>query len=111
MFDPQYFVGKYCTIFTHPINRNFTEEENIPYFVGLVRSIDREGVAVENVGKMSFFPRNWIVGISEEHVAEEEDFEPVPTENTPQIIEEAVGNSPFIDIETIKNMVKQAKKI
>lgn len=76
----QYFVGKVCTIFTHPINRNFKEEnpQTYPepvliYFIGVVESITDNGLLLQQVGNTeskkplkSYFFLDKIIGIAEE---------------------------------------------
>ena len=73
----QHFVGKVCTIFTTPINRNYKEEnpQTFPepmyhYFTGRIESIDALGILVSQVltpekCKSYFFWQN-LVGIAEE---------------------------------------------
>jgi hypothetical protein len=72
------FVGKVCTVFTVPINRNFKDEnpatftEQVTnYFTGRVVEVDAEGVVLEQVTPerlRTFFFRNHIVAIAEEQV-------------------------------------------
>jgi tartrate dehydratase beta subunit/fumarate hydratase class I family protein len=73
----QHFIGKVCTIFTQPINRNFKEEnpETYPeqpyiYFVGVVEAIDEYGVLITQptTGLKSYFFLRNLVGIAEEEV-------------------------------------------
>lgn len=83
----KYFIGKACTIFTSEINRQFTEEQSLMYFTGIVEAIDETGILVAQIGKplKSYFLFNKIVGIAEEEVAESEG---IPSdEQTPQYME------------------------
>jgi len=74
-----YFVGRVCTIFTSPTNRNFKEEnpEAYPepiyhYFVGKILAIDEHGILMEQVLSpeklKSYFFFHGIIGITEEQV-------------------------------------------
>jgi hypothetical protein len=75
----EYFLGKVCTIFTIPINRDFKAENPTTYpqpvfhyFVGKVIEIDEKGVFLQqwnnNKKLRSYFFIEHIVGISEEEV-------------------------------------------
>ena len=75
----EYFLGKVCTIFTIPINRDFKAENPTTYpqpvfhyFVGKVIEIDEKGVFLQqwnnNKKLKSYFFIEHIVGISEEEV-------------------------------------------
>jgi len=75
----EYFLGKVCTIFTIPINRDFKAENPTTYpqpvfhyFVGKVIEIDDKGVFLQqwnnNKKLRSYFFIEHIVGISEEEV-------------------------------------------
>jgi len=77
------FVGKYCTVFTVPINRNFKEEnpgtftEQVTnYFMGRVLEVDSEGLVLEQATPerlRTFFFREHIVAIAEEEVLNPQD--------------------------------------
>jgi len=62
------------TIFTVPMNRPFDQKEMFHYFLGMVESVDSEGVLITQVttGLRSYFLFNSIVGIVEEEVEVEE---------------------------------------
>lgn len=75
----EYFVGKICTIFTVPTNRDFKSEnpQTFPqpvfhYFVGKVIEVSQKGICIEqwnNDKKLrTFFFTNHIVSISEEEI-------------------------------------------
>ena len=75
----EYFLGKICTIFTTPTNRDFKSEnpQTFPqpifhYFVGKVVSISQKGILIEqwnNDKKLkTFFFANHIISISEEEI-------------------------------------------
>ena len=59
----QYFVGKICTIFTVPINREFNERQNVDYFVGRVDGFDDKGIlmshVISNCKNYYFFNISW----------------------------------------------------
>ena len=63
----QYFVGKACTIFTQPTNRSFDDMQHANCFVGIVESVDPDGIWLKhpNDGRKSFFMLP-VVGIVEE---------------------------------------------
>lgn len=74
-----YFVGKVCTIFTVPTNRDFKSEnpQSFPqpvfhYFVGKVIDVNSKGICMEqwNSDKKlrSFFFIEHVVSISEEEI-------------------------------------------
>jgi hypothetical protein len=75
----EYFVGKICTVFTVPTNRDFKSEnpQTFPqpvfhYFVGRVLEVNSRGICLEqwnNEKKLrTFFFMDHIVSISEEEV-------------------------------------------
>jgi hypothetical protein len=72
-----YFVGRICTVFTTPINRNFKEEnpatypqQLVVYFTGVVDAVDDTGITLSQLdnGLKSYFFRSHIIGIAEEEV-------------------------------------------
>jgi hypothetical protein len=86
-----HFIGKVCTVFTVPINRDYQKEnpktypqQLYAYFMGVVESIDQHGVMLTQLltGKKTFFYHSSIVGIAEEEVIDPED------PNNKQIMEE-----------------------
>lgn len=64
----EYFKNKVVTIFTGPINRNFTEEQSIDYFVGKITSVDDNGIWYEHVKSkcLNFIFYDKVTGIAEE---------------------------------------------
>jgi len=77
MNNLQHFIGKVCTVFTLPINRNFKEEnpktfveQSYFYFLGVIESVDEDGILVtqHETGLKSYFFKPNIVGIAEEEV-------------------------------------------
>lgn len=85
--DLKYFVGKPCTIFTPPINRNFKEEnpQTYPepifiYFIGVVESVTDQGLFLQQVANTgskkplkTYFFLDKILGIAEEESLSYED--------------------------------------
>lgn len=71
----EYFIDRVCTFIVPNINRNFTEETNIEYFVGRVTKIDELGIWYENLKskKMNFIFYNNLVSVAEETVRPMED--------------------------------------
>lgn len=73
----QYFIGKVCTLFVHPISRDFKTENPASYpkqiyvyFVGLIDSIDKSGVWMTQLqtSLKTFWKWESVVGIAEEQV-------------------------------------------
>lgn len=80
----EYFLGRICTVFTVPTNRDFKSEnpQTFPqpvfhYFVGRVLEINESGIFIEqwnNHKKLkTFFFIDHIVSISEEEILNPED--------------------------------------
>jgi len=67
----EYFLGRVCTFIVPNINRDFTEQTNIEYFVGKVTKIDELGIWYENLNyqKMNFIFYSNLVSIAEETVS------------------------------------------
>ena len=113
-----HFIGKLCTIFTVPINRDFRTEapKEYPkilfkYFLGVVESVDESGLLLTQAttGLKTFFILQNIVAIAEEELLDPEDvddkkeidrFKPAPS---PQ------SQSPFVDINVIKQLNEELK--
>jgi len=77
--DLEYFVGKICSVFTVPTNRDFKAENpsTFPqpifhYFVGKVLEVTNRGVSIEQWNSekrlRTFFFLDHIVSISEEEI-------------------------------------------
>ena len=75
----EYFVGKICTVFTVPTNRDFKSEnpQTFPqpifhYFVGKVIEVSARGVMIEQWNSQkklrTFFFLDHVVSISEEEI-------------------------------------------
>lgn len=75
----EYFVGKVCTVFTVPTNRDFKSEnpQTFPqpvfhYFVGKVIEVSQKGICLEQWNSekklRTFFFMTHIVSISEEEI-------------------------------------------
>jgi len=113
--DLQYFVGKFCTILTTPINRDFKEENpaSFPksvfhYFLGFVESIQPEYIIVSQpaTGLKTVFFRSNIVGLAEEEVLDEPP--PEAAIEQPEIPE--IPSAPkFINIEELSKLTVKAK--
>lgn len=131
-----YFVGKICTIFTVPTNRDFKLEnpKTYPqpvfhYFVGKVTKVNNDGVFIEqwnNSKKLkTFFFMEHIVSISEEEVlnpADPKDLEIIEeykkvnsssVEKAEENLEnlkkqrEKIKENPYIDINSLSNIPNQ----
>lgn len=75
----EYFVGRVCTVFTVPTNRDFKSEnpQTFPqpvfhYFVGKVIEVNQKGICLEQWNSekklRTFFFMSHIVSISEEEI-------------------------------------------
>jgi hypothetical protein len=131
----EYFVGKVCTIFTIPTNRDFKSEnpQTFPqpifhYFVGKVLGIDNKGMFIEqwNSAKKlrTFFFLNHIVSISEEEILDPsnpndmkiiQDYKKVNEESVKKVKDgaeqlkkqkEELSKNPFIDIESLSKLTE-----
>lgn len=116
----QYFVGKACTIFTTPINRNYKDEnpgtfpkQMIVYFTGFVSEIDDSGVWLTNpmTGKQSFWAMTHLVGIAEEEVldpkkdaAEIAQMQRVKETAKTQLEKIKTGDGPYVNPEALANI-------
>jgi hypothetical protein len=80
----EYFVGKICTIFTVPTNRDFKSEnpQTFPqpifhYFVGKIIEISTRGILIEQWNNekrlRTFFFIDHIISISEEEILDPSD--------------------------------------
>ena len=71
----QYFVGKICTIFTVPINREFNERQNVDYFVGRVDGFDDKGILMSHVisNCKNYYFFNNVISIAEEQTVDSDD--------------------------------------
>lgn len=83
----QYFIGKICTVFTVPLNRNFKEENpgSYPepifvYFIGLVESITDQGITLQQVANVNskkplktYYFLDKVIGIAEEEALDPND--------------------------------------
>ena len=103
-----YFVGKVCTVFTRPINRDFQAEnpeyypqQLINYFVGTVESVDDEGIMlVQSANRLKTFIERPIVAIAEEEVVKRPVAPPQPPQPPKQ------PPSPFIDLNAVESLTK-----
>ena len=98
-----YFIGRICTIFTVPTNRDFKSEnpQTFPqpvfhYFVGRVIEISQKGIFIEqwnNKKKLrTFFFMDHVVSVSEEEV-----LDPSRPEDMELIEEYKKANQPIRD--------------
>lgn len=133
-----YFVGKICTVFTVPTNRDFKSEnpQTFPqpvfhYFVGKVIEVNSRGICLEqwNSDKKlrSFFFMDHLVSISEEEILNPsnpkdkkiiEDFKKTNESSMKRANEnveilkkqkEAIAENPYIDIGELSEASLAAK--
>jgi len=131
----QYFVGKICTVFTVPTNRDFKSEnpQTFPqpvfhYFVGKVLEVNAQGISIEqwnNDKKLrTFFFMDHIVSISEEEIlnpSDPKDMEIIKeykktNDNSMKKANEKVeelkkqreelSKNPYVDIGTLSNLAE-----
>ena len=120
-----YFIGKVCTIFTVPINREYQKEnpgtypqQLYTYFVGVVESINEYGIMLKQLQSKnkSFYFVSHIIGIAEEEVldpennAEEiEKIKAVDAEYRTAMtsIKPPADDGEFVDPKEIEEMMKQ----
>ena len=131
----EYFVGKVCTIFTIPTNRDFKSEnpQTFPqpifhYFVGKVLGISNKGIFIEqwNSAKKlrTFFFLDHIVSIYEEEVLNPSDpndmkaiqeYKKVTEESVKKVKDgaeelkkqkEELNKNQFIDIESLSKLTE-----
>jgi hypothetical protein len=109
----QHFIGKMCTVFTLPINRNFKDEnpktfveQSYFYFLGVIEAVDNEGILVtqHETGLKSYFFKQNIVGIAEEEILNPEN------EKDAKIIEKMIESNDKLN-EKIKKYETQAKEV
>ena len=116
----QYFVGKVCTVFTNPVNRNLPQEspqdylqQVFGYFLGRVESVDEDGVLLSHVhnGQKSFWTWHNLVGLAEEkELDEKKDSRVIQQLKENQIVqpkEPPKSASPYIDANKMAEMVKK----
>lgn len=106
-----YFVGKVCTVSTTQINFRFKEEQMMDYFMGVVESIDENGLIMTHpqTGCKTYVAMPHVVSIAEEQVL----FENNPEDK--KIIEEyreakPNANQKFIDPQRLAEISKQARE-
>jgi hypothetical protein len=133
----EYFVGKVCTVFTVPTNRDFKSEnpQTFPqpvfhYFVGKVLEVTPRGIAMEQWNSekklRSFFFMDHVVSISEEEILDPsnpkdlkiiEDFKKTNETSLKKANQNLEGlksqresmKGNFLDIESLTGLVSQAK--
>lgn len=107
----KYFVGKVCTIFTCPINRDFKSEnptvypkQVYVYFLGKIDSITESGIMLSQLltGLKTFLFLSQVVGISEEEVIDEK-------KHAQEIEAFKKQSNPYVDPNALANLVKKMK--
>jgi cyclopropane fatty-acyl-phospholipid synthase-like methyltransferase len=115
----EYFVKRVCTIFVTDMPKHFTHQQFNDYFVGLVESIDLDGVVTIHpvTGCKNFFPYSHIVGISEEQMldpskpADAELIKEIKEKGIQPSMEMKVDESQFADIDIMADLARQAKEM
>jgi hypothetical protein len=128
----EYFLGKICTVFTVPTNRDFKSEnpQTFPqpvfhYFVGRVVEVNHRGICIEqwnNAKKLrTFFFLDHIVSISEEEILDPsnpkdreiiEEYKKVNEDSAKTVSQtvESVKNQKYIDLEGLQGLVKGSSR-
>lgn len=119
MKNLQVFVGKVCTVFTLPTNRNFKEEDPngewlnqvMHYFLGLVEYINEDGIMLKQLtsNRKTFIFMSGIISISEEEVTKVEEKKVETKLPEPKINAIKTSESKFIDPESIEQLVIDAR--
>jgi hypothetical protein len=116
-----HFLGKVCTVFTYQTNRNYKEENPVTfleqifnYFVGVIESIDDDGVMLTQTqtGQKTFMFMHGIIGIAEEQVLDpsvQEDAEIIEKFNALNPKETIKKPGPFVDPAALAKLSKQAQ--
>ena len=121
----QNFVGQVCTILTTGVcKNNFTDAQFPDFFLGIVESLDEDGVFSKHpmTGCMNYYSWNHIVGIFQEQVIEENDpkFKDIveeiknkSPEQKPEVfpVDPKTENPQFLDAELMANLTKQAQEM
>jgi hypothetical protein len=127
-----YFLGKICTVFTVPTNRDFKSEnpQTFPqpvfhYFVGRVVEVNHRGVCIEqwnNAKKLrTFFFVDHIVSISEEEILDPsnpkdreliDEYKKVNEDSAKEVAKsvESVKSQKYIDLEGLQGLVKGSSR-
>jgi len=116
------FLGKICTIFTTPINRDYKAENPTTYpkplytyFVGLIEDIDDGGVYTTQptTGLPSFFLWSNTVGLAQEELLDPENKEDAKViEGIKSEYKEKIKTIPnlkdgqYVDVENLDNISK-----
>lgn len=97
----EYFKNKIVSFLVGPINRNFSEEQALDYFVGKITQVDESGIWFEHVQTkcLNFIFYEKIISIAEEK------FVPDEKEETKDVIEEPITNSVPQNVEDLKNLL------
>ncbi len=123
-----YFLGRICTVFTVPTNRDFKSEnpQTFPqpvfhYFVGRVVEVNHRGICIEqwnNAKKLrTFFFIDHIVSISEEEILDPsnpkdkeiiEEYKKVNEDSAKEVAKsvESAKSQKYIDLEGLQDLVK-----
>ena len=126
MKDLQYFVGKLCSVFTTPMNRDFQSEapHDYPkalykYFMGVVESVSPHGLLLTqaSTGLKTYFYHNQIVAVAEEELLDPNDpedasviekFQPVTiSQPAPEV---TVPEGQYMDADAMMEISRQLKE-
>jgi hypothetical protein len=107
--DCEYFIGKMCSVFTDPLQRDFSKEGEkylesvLCYFLGTVESLDDHGcLLTQTSGQKTYIFRNSLKAIAEEEVVEED--LPAPKE-----VDIPIPQGETLNINEIENVAEKLK--
>lgn len=108
--NENYFVNKFCTIFTKSNQKSqLSKEEEIAYFSGIVEYIDNERIYINNIQnsnlKTCFYKQN-VIAICEEEILDpkkQKDVEIIES------IKKANKSDDFVDVDSFVDLIKSAK--
>lgn len=128
--DLSYFIGKVCSVFTQPCNRDFRLEgpnylqQYFRYFLGVVESIDDDGLLLTQVrgGLKTYIFREGLVALAEEEVIdpdseEAKTYQPINQPEQPAEVKlepapelpTSVEMPDFLDIDSITNIASNLR--
>ena len=110
------FIGKICSVFTTPLNRDFSKEGNNylesmnHYFLGVVESFDEHGLLLtQPKGLQVYVTLNHLVAIAEEEVLDPEnpdDAKIIDEYKTPEI---KLPESKYVDPDALSKIAGDLK--
>jgi hypothetical protein len=113
--EMQFFVGKVCTIFIPPTNRQFDEDTARQHYVIRIKQITSDGIWGENLftHTLAFFAMEHVISIQQELELDPKNPEHVkiiekhmPPEEAKAVVGTAAG---AIDVDELKKLAEESK--